>query len=522
MDKQYKKYLYILITTQILICIVVSSILVFLSKDISSHNNDILRMVAIKDTEECMREMVDNTIVRIEFQRKTAVKEVENLMDLSVEFLSTIEEHTVYLNGESLLKKINQLEYGNPIKLIVHNNTTQHTELFSDGLATNIRDWEKDEQSNEVLKSSAIYRSVMIGDSVIYLLAEQSDIDRIAKNYIYNEIHSSIYADNEYIWVNEILNYDGGDNYAIRFIHPNLKDTEGAYLSTNLKDIKGNLPYLKELNGVKQNGEIVHSYYFKNKVNDEITQKISYAKIYEPFNWVIATGKPMNDIFVYTDELKDYDERVVNTTLIACLAFMIIIFLVGVLIILSVHRKYRKNIETYVKTETELDALTGALSRKAAVIKLEEYFKRFKEQEASPVLMMLDIDNFKKINDTYGHDVGDIVLKKVSQTIIANIRDTDLLFRWGGEEFVLLCNNVDVNKQYQLGQKILRCINSISFESKQECFNVTVSIGGACFYQEDENYMQALKRSDVALYHSKNTGKNKYTGSNEPSKEVCL
>lgn len=73
MDKQYKKYLYILITTQILICIVVSSILVFLSKDISSHNNDILRMVAIKDTEECMREMVDNTIVRIEFQRKVGV-----------------------------------------------------------------------------------------------------------------------------------------------------------------------------------------------------------------------------------------------------------------------------------------------------------------------------------------------------------------------------------------------------------------------------------------------------------------
>lgn len=56
-------------TTQLIICAVVSSILVYLSKDISSHNNDILRMVAIKDTEECMREMVDNTIVRIEFQQ---------------------------------------------------------------------------------------------------------------------------------------------------------------------------------------------------------------------------------------------------------------------------------------------------------------------------------------------------------------------------------------------------------------------------------------------------------------------
>ncbi len=522
MDQQYKKYLYILITTEILICAVVLSIVVFLSNDISSHNNEILRMVAIKDTEECMREIVDNTIVRIEFQRKTAMKEVENLMDLAVEFLSTIEEESAYHNAENLLKKINQQEYGSPIKLIIYNRKNKKAEIFSNGQATEVVDWNKDEKDNSLLNSSALHRSIMIGGSIIYLLADQTDIDKIAKNYIYNEIHSSVYDENEYIWVNEILNYDGGDNYALRVIHPNLKDTEGSYLSTNTKDIKGNLPYLKELNGVKQNGEIIHSYYFKNKVNDEITQKISFAKIYKPFNWIIATGNPMKDIFVYTNELKEYDTRVVNSTLIACLGFMIIIFLVGILIILSVHRKYRKNIETYVKTETELDALTGALSRKAADLKLEEHFKRFKDQVSSPVLMMLDIDNFKKINDTYGHDVGDIVLKKVSQTIIANIKDTDLLFRWGGEEFVLLYNNVDINKQYQLGQKILRCINSISFESNQTCFHVTVSIGGSCFYQEDDDYMQALKRSDVALYHSKNTGKNKYSGSEIPSKEVCL
>lgn len=517
MDKQYKKYLYILITTQILICAIVSSILIFLSKNISYHNNEILRMAAIKDTEEYMRELVDNTIIRIQFQRETAVKEVENLMDLAVEFLSIVEEDTAYRNIENLLQKFNQLEYGKPIKLIYYNSIYKKAELFSNGEVTDITEWYNAEKDKELLNSSSIHRTVIIGDSTIYLLADQEDIDKIAKNYIYNEIHSSVYDENEYIWVNEILNYDGGDNYAIRVIHPNLKDTEGSYLSTNTQDIKGNLPYLNELNGIKQNGEIIHYYYFKNKIDDRITQKISYAKIYEPFNWVIATGKPMNDIFDYTDELKDYNTQMVNTTLIACLGFMVIIFLIGVLIILRVHRKYRKNIETYVKTETELDALTGALSRKAGEIKLQEHFKRFKDQVPSPLLMILDIDDFKRINDTYGHGVGDIVLKKISQTILANIREADLLFRLGGEEFVLVCNNVDINKQHQLGQKILSCVSSISFESAEEHFTVTASIGGSYFYQGDDNYMQALKRADAALYHSKNTGKNKYTSADESS-----
>lgn len=522
MDKQYKQYLCILITTQILICIVVSSILIFLSKDISSHNNQILRMVAIKDTEECMREMVDNTIIRIKLQRKTAVKEVENVMDLVVEFLLTIEEDTAYSYAQILSKKVNEMEYGIPIKLIIFNTKSKKVEMFSNGQVNDLTGWYNDEKDNELLESSVLHRSVVVGNSIVYLLADQADIDKIAKNYIYNEIHSSVYDENEYIWVNEILNYDGGDNYAVRVIHPNLKNTEGTYLSTNTQDIKGNYPYLQELNGIKHKGEVNHSYYFKNKANDDITKKLSYAKIYKPFNWVIATGNPMDDIFVYTDELKDYDTRVVNTTLIACLSYMVIIFLIGISIILKVHKKYRKNVETYVKTETELDALTGSLSRKAAATKLEEHFKLFKDQVPSPLLMMIDIDNFKKINDTYGHDVGDIVLKKVSQTILANIRDTDLLFRWGGEEFVLLYNNVDINKQHHLAQKILGCVNSISFESNQECFNVTISIGGSCFYKEDDNYMQALKRSDVALYNSKNTGKNKYTSYNESSKEVYL
>lgn len=521
MDKQYKKYLYMLITTQILICIVVASVLIFLSKDISSHNNTILQISAVKNTEDCMREMVDNTIIRIDLKRKKAVEEAKNIIDFTSNSLSLTDESKIYEQLESSMKKLYGMEYGQPIKCIIHNSQNQKTTFFENNRVMNITDQSNIQKIKDYIESCILHKTIVVNDVKLCLFAEQSDIDAIAKKSIYDEIHSSIYDENEYIWVNEIIDFSGGDNYAIRRIHPNLKDSEGTYLSTNKEDIKGNLPYLNELNGINQKGEVVHIYYFKNKTNDDITEKISYAKLYKPFNWVIATGKPLNDIFGYTNELINYDSRVVNKTMVVCLIFMIIIFFIGIVIIIKVHKRYRKKIDKYVRTETELDPLTGAFSRKVAETILLDAFKSSNHNSFSSLIMIFDIDDFKKINDSFGHDVGDIVLKKVSQVVLSNIKEGDYLFRWGGEEFILLCNDINGEYHFQVGQKILKCISDVSFESNKEFFNVSVSIGSSYFHDEDTDYLQALKRADIALYHSKNTGKNKYTNSEELFKEDC-
>ena len=84
----------------------------------------------------------------------------------------------------------------------------------------------------------------------------QDDIKNAVVDYARQIVHSTNYANDSYIWINEIVNYDGGDNYAIRVVHGNLPDTEGLKLSTFLQDAKGDLPYLEELNGIKENGEI--------------------------------------------------------------------------------------------------------------------------------------------------------------------------------------------------------------------------------------------------------------------------
>jgi len=101
--------------------------------------------------------------------------------------------------------------------------------------------------------------------------------------------------------VNEVLNYEGGDDYAIRRIHPNLRDTVGTKLSTNMTDVKGTTPYKTELEGVKQHGELFFTYYFKKMGSETISEKLTYAKLYKDFDWIVAMGIHLDDMNGYID-----------------------------------------------------------------------------------------------------------------------------------------------------------------------------------------------------------------------------
>lgn len=118
----------------------------------------------------------------------------------------------------------------------------------------------------------------------------------ILKERCLNRIRNTILEDNGYIWVNEILDYNGGDGYAIRLVHGNLPETEGMLLSTSMVDKKGGKPYQVELDGVLKDGELYQKYWFKKKDSDSIAEKLSYAKLYKNLNWVIASGVYLDDV----------------------------------------------------------------------------------------------------------------------------------------------------------------------------------------------------------------------------------
>ena len=132
---------------------------------------------------------------------------------------------------------------------------------------------------------------------------------------------------------------------------------------------------------------------------------------------------------------------------------------------------------------------------------------------ASPCLLMLDIDHFKKINDSFGHLLGDKVIKMVARTLKNQIKGKDIAARYGGEEFSVLLPETELKNAWTVAENIRRMIESMSIKrahDKQEVCRMTISIGVAR-YQSDESVTDFIGRADNALYHSKNTGRNRVT-----------
>ena len=125
---------------------------------------------------------------------------------------------------------------------------------------------------------------------------------------------------------------------------------------------------------------------------------------------------------------------------------------------------------------------------------------------ASFAILVIDIDHFKKVNDTYGHSAGDEVLKNVARQIQQSIRSTDQLFRFGGEEFVVLLNNSDCEIAGYIAQRVLGAVRESSVEYHRQRVSVSVSIGLACLKQGDKA-LDIFNRADAALYAAANDEK---------------
>jgi len=161
--------------------------------------------------------------------------------------------------------------------------------------------------------------------------------------------------------------------------------------------------------------------------------------------------------------------------------------------------------QTLLKELATKDPLTGAFNR----LKLDEtlnYEINLAQRYGDFLsVIMLDIDFFKKINDTYGHQTGDQVLKRIAEIVNRCIRKTDFLFRYGGEEFCILLTKTDGEKAYIVAERIRTTIENTYFEIPAQ---ITVSLG-LTQYKHPESYHETIKRADSALYIAKNTGRNR-------------
>lgn len=123
--------------------------------------------------------------------------------------------------------------------------------------------------------------------------------------------------------------------------------------------------------------------------------------------------------------------------------------------------------------------------------------------------MMLDIDHFKKVNDQFGHDIGDMVLRQVAAVIESNCRRSDIVFRYGGEEFCAICPSTNLNDAALLGDRIVRAVRAASFGPTDAAFRVTISIGLAVRGESIHSVEELLAQADAALYAAKAGGRDR-------------
>ena len=161
-----------------------------------------------------------------------------------------------------------------------------------------------------------------------------------------------------------------------------------------------------------------------------------------------------------------------------------------------------------VESKAMIDPLTQVFNRGTYNMEIIQMIKKFKRYKNPAALIIIDIDHFKIFNDDYGHKVGDAVLALVASVIKGAVRDTDMVFRYGGEEFVVLLDNLDLKNALTVAEKVRAQIESHHLTNKANVLNITVSIGLSCFKEGDVE-SSIFERADKALYQGKQNGRNR-------------
>ncbi|XPV69093.1 MAG: diguanylate cyclase [Halarcobacter sp.] len=275
-------------------------------------------------------------------------------------------------------------------------------------------------------------------------------------------------------------------------------------LDSALKEIKRGFGIVKhefdllprindEITNIKLNGkfEKIHSKWFKNKKYIELTKNETIFLVVSFFG-VIFTSFVLMLYFINKKKwliTKDMLIDEVNKRTRA----------------LQIQNQRLKKIHRKLKEQTNKDALTKIYNRKFYNQKIKEMISLYKRYNQTFSFLIFDIDNFKKVNDTYGHDKGDLVLKEATKTVNEAIRTNDYFFRIGGEEFVVLLSETNLSDSKEAAEKI-----RVLISEKVNCIEneiITISIG-LTEINKDDDCLSIFKRADRLLYEAKRDGKN--------------
>ncbi len=169
----------------------------------------------------------------------------------------------------------------------------------------------------------------------------------------------------------------------------------------------------------------------------------------------------------------------------------------------------RKNFEEQLRKLALTDSLTNIWNRRHFMQLAGHELERAKRYGGALAIMMIDLDHFKAVNDTYGHEVGDQALKKVAEVVGAELRKVDIFARIGGDEFVIALPQTGLEQAVHVGERLRENFSGTPIASGGPSLHITVSIGITVTGQGSPELTTLLKQADTALYDAKNKGRNR-------------
>ena len=311
-----------------------------------------------------------------------------------------------------------------------------------------------------------------------------------------------------YMFILKLIKPSGGENFAKIIFYNNRNDVVDKLISSNKVDIDKKHFLEKVVNDIDEHGYSYAIYKHEKPNQKSINKKLTYFYLYKPLQWIITSSVYLDEVNKEIEkkelELEKHIRNTIYLSLFLLVMFSLLVVVVFYRISNQVYNEIKKN-EQKLKLLATIDELTGAYNRRAFLELIKKNSYRSKRYNEHLSLMIFDIDFFKKINDTYGHGVGDHVLKSLVRVVFENIRQEDLLARWGGEEFIILMPQTSLKSAFDLAERLRKNIEKYEFP---KVGRVTVSLGLAEFSSKDD-IESFIKRADDALYTAKGNGRNR-------------
>ena len=361
------------------------------------------------------------------------------------------------------------------------------------------------------------------------------DVENEVKKSVLNYFNQLKYGDanQQYLFVHDFKGVELANG-----LFPQLIGTNNY----ELEDLNGRKVVQEQVEMAKTEGKGFLIHYWRLPSGKGESEKLTYVQRVPGWDWVIGTGEYINELNVTIEQKEMELQKSLRGKILNILVILLVIFLLSVVIAKILINSIKKNVDVFsdfmenasdqlkkidkdkiqyedfnvladvtnamtnrINTLINKDELTGLFNRRYIDQKLDEVIKYSKEVEEDLCLILYDIDYFKKINDTYGHQVGDQVLKHISKKIMDNIGGDNCAGRFGGEEFLVILKNT--NKEN--GLKIANRIREEIGNARIDFIDIAVTISGGLI---SNAYMmtseEIIKKADEYLYEAKNNGRN--------------